>query len=666
MPFKLNPKRPVSSALYRCYTMKEGKNVSYRSGVDEYDVTPNAIYEDTIDRRILLKADQVYPVSDFAQWMADELLEEKLEENRNNPALRNIISTLQRKQFEIIDADISKSFVVQGCAGSGKSQCLFHRLFYLRDILAENNWKHVLLLTPTRLFQNYSQDLMRRYQLSDIVNCSMTEMYQDILNAYDGRFKDRQYIIVPSEEYLPDGYMEEVYSTSFTTRMERVIRGAIRSYANNACDVMGMERPERNSAIQIKEIQKKLDNKIRQLKEQEAELTRKAEIIKGQKRQLKVFQNDLNEFKRQRDVNILNHSILEEKINLLIMESGTDDDEKETGNMSQGKYSGKTLAKLEKKKRKNERNKKKIEDAIIGKEAQIEELVRAIPNQEDNLEADEIRRKISRVEKISRKMMRIESDIFENEVWRLLVPLKEKYDIPCSQKSSLKEGHLRETKILYKSDLVFYIMIYACLYPNENLPDYRWICIDEGQDLYEVDYQVLHCLYPRAVFNVFGDTEQVLRTTSAMRSWVKETGIDEVYQLNKNYRNTASLVEFCNQKFASSMEYIGKIRQEEKPHMINSANQMRRLIGNQEIVFIVKNRDAMNNLCASMHMSVTDFAYIDTAVEQQPQTQLPCCYSIYAAKGLEFSKIAVYAKGMTNSQRMVACTRATKELYYYE
>ena len=40
--------------------------------------------------------------------------------------------------------------------------------------------------------------------------------------------------------------------------------------------------------------------------------------------------------------------------------------------------------------------------------------------------------------------------------------------------------------------------------------------------------------------------------------------------------------------------------------------------------------------------------------------------SIYAAKGLEFSKVLVFAEGMTKNQRIVACTRAMDELFYFE
>lgn len=156
LPFKQDKERPVSIALFHCYQSQKGKPVRYTSHGVDYVLLPKLICNDTINNRHLLDAVQLFPESGIFQITADELLEEKLQENRNNPTLRNIIATLQRMQFEIIEADTDKSFVVQGCAGSGKSQCLLHRLFFLRDTLSQEGWDHVLLLTPTQLFRNYS------------------------------------------------------------------------------------------------------------------------------------------------------------------------------------------------------------------------------------------------------------------------------------------------------------------------------------------------------------------------------------------------------------------------------------------------------------------------------------------------------------------------------
>ena len=45
--------------------------------------------------------------------------------------ISNIISTIQRNQYDIIRYPADQSFVVQGCAGSGKTYIMFNRLSYL-------------------------------------------------------------------------------------------------------------------------------------------------------------------------------------------------------------------------------------------------------------------------------------------------------------------------------------------------------------------------------------------------------------------------------------------------------------------------------------------------------------------------------------------------------
>ena len=165
LPFKQDNARPISGALFHCYQAKKGDPISYTAPMGEIVFVPKLICDADIEKRKLLNVIQLYPTPEDFQVTADEMLENKLQENRDNPNLRNIISTLQLRQFEIIGTDVNNSFVVQGCAGSGKSQCLLHRLFFLRDELSQDGWDKVLLLTPTKLFRQYSAELMRRYQL---------------------------------------------------------------------------------------------------------------------------------------------------------------------------------------------------------------------------------------------------------------------------------------------------------------------------------------------------------------------------------------------------------------------------------------------------------------------------------------------------------------------
>ena len=62
-----------------------------------------------------------------AKVIADEFLQELLE-RRSTSEFKNIVFSIQKKQAEIIQAPYKRHMIVQGCAGSGKSMILMHRL----------------------------------------------------------------------------------------------------------------------------------------------------------------------------------------------------------------------------------------------------------------------------------------------------------------------------------------------------------------------------------------------------------------------------------------------------------------------------------------------------------------------------------------------------------
>ena len=121
--------------------------------------------------------------------------------------------------------------------------------------------------------------------------------------------------------------------------------------------------------------------------------------------------------------------------------------------------------------------------------------------------------------------------MFEKNIWDILLEIKQKNGVDSFVIEPVDEKRKRETKILYKSDLLFYLQLYAELYPEVKLPDYLHFCIDEAQDLHKADYQIIKKLFPHAVLNLFGDTAQVLHTNCGINNWEKETGISKIYSI---------------------------------------------------------------------------------------------------------------------------------------
>lgn len=742
VPFKQDTKRPVSGALFHCYQAKDGEEVSFRTvGANEASIRPVLICDDRIENRQLIEATLLFPEAEFSTINADELLEIKLGENRNNPTLRNIISTLQKQQFQIIEADAKTSFVVQGCAGSGKSQCLIHRLFYLRDVWAKDGWDRVLLLTPTQLFRSYSAELVRRYQLSDVSNCSIAELYKNLLNTYDKRFRDRQYIIELSEEYLPDDYLHSVYQDDTITKIKDGIDSAVIRNIEAACSALGIDMVQTIDEKAITSLIEQLDAAITAFDERQAILSKDTEYeekrgnyeklqkdLGTKQRALERLERDRSENEEQLNkFNVLYAAALEARSELEewtkqrgdkiaaarkalaeiekqldgsfspelpgkyayqryllnnMIEGGefiSDEDylqflkdfnadaDKGISAFTNGQKPEKVKARLEKRQSELNARIQEMTKTIDEDTRRLDEFAEWLTAKAREVDGEESKIALQRSEmdRARHFLGRFESSVFEQIIWDELLPYKEESGVQAYQIDVEEDGHQRETRILYKSDLMFYIMIYAKTHPNAALADYSLFCIDEGQDLHKADYDLLHLLFPKAVFNVFGDTAQVLHTSCGISDWKKETGIDTVYTLDRNYRNTAAIVEFCNRKFDSSMDAIGRVREEDKPKILRNSTEIRGAIAEEGTVVIVKDRNAYEQFCMECGLEGYTFEFLDTKAEK-PSANKKSCYSIFAAKGLEFSNVVVYAKDMTVNQKVVACTRAMERLSYYE
>lgn len=664
IPFKKDPNRSISIAIFKCYTAKDGNSIDYYSPSQvKCTVKPTFICDDKILKRNLMSVMLLFP-SFAGKIDADEMLAELLDENRDDPILKNIISTLQQQQFAIIEADTNQSFIVQGCAGSGKSQCIFHRLFFLREELSDRGWNRVLLITPNQLFRSYSADLIRRFRLNSVKSFSISDFYCQLLNVYDTRFKNRQYKIQLSEEYLPDKYLREIYSDTTISKIEKEITNAIYKIVKSACAVLGLNAPKILDVSTIVSLKESLHSAIdsQTLTEEILKDDEDYQALKNERDNLIKCAKTIDRERNKTNVKIKKLSAELEELRALIKENNP-----EKIKLHVKKSDPETL--LNKKQKELDEYVSKKEELIsehnlIKKNRRkciknLRKIIEGVEGKKMNRTIDET--ELKRVASIS---SRIESFVFEQTVWNTISSIKKKYNVNTIIIEFDNDSHRHETKILYKADLFFYLKIYTMLYPDMKLPDYQFFCIDEAQDLHKADYTMLRNMFPNAVFNLFGDIEQVLHSNCGINEWKEETGISTIYYLNKNYRNTAATVDFCNRRFESNMQSIGKVKTKQKPLVLNSKAQLNTVIKEQNITVIVKDIECFKSFKRLLDND-NDCEYIDTN-SIDANRNLISCYSVFAAKGLEFSNVLVFSTKMTNSQKLVACTRAMKKLYYYE
>lgn len=134
-------------------------------------------------RRILIDNGMLKEISDQEEAAGiDDFLLSRLRENAST-GMKDIISTIQKDQNEIIRLPSFQPVLVQGVAGSGKTSVALHRMSYLlyarkKEIYPEDT----LILTPSRLFFGYIASVMPDLDIRRCKQKTFSEIALSILN----------------------------------------------------------------------------------------------------------------------------------------------------------------------------------------------------------------------------------------------------------------------------------------------------------------------------------------------------------------------------------------------------------------------------------------------------------------------------------------------------
>ena len=110
----------------------------------------------------------------------DTFLQAALGENKDN-RLKDIVSTIQAEQNEIIRADIASPLIVQGAAGSGKTTIALHRIAYLIYTYEETfDPDNFLIIAPNRLFLNYISEVLPELGVEQVKQTTFIDLVYDL------------------------------------------------------------------------------------------------------------------------------------------------------------------------------------------------------------------------------------------------------------------------------------------------------------------------------------------------------------------------------------------------------------------------------------------------------------------------------------------------------
>jgi DNA helicase IV len=624
--------------LRRAIRAKEGKIVDFR---DEFLAVRDYLTSEEIggkDKEIIY----------------DAYLQEIIDERKEEPSVKDIIETIQEKQYEIITQPDEKNFVLQGCAGSGKTMVMLHRLSYLMYNNDDIKSRDVLVITPSNSFNAFIDELATILQLERVKTLTAYDYFLQILKNEKIDLSDK----IDETQRESEEYLAYVYSPKFIAdvkkKLDKIYDSLYGLFTGDECKDY------------IKTIL--LDCK-KQLSAYES--------IKNSS--LRIRRAVLGEIKEKKEGGLYYTKPFRDLMNCVLDIQDFFDGTLKSENAKNPDYFYRHLSSFYKSSafvaKKTTRivldAEKTLEELKFSLEKEIIDLKRykqRIGSMEIFTYADRIDRReklLEETQKILQKVLLIgESNTAFAEFYSYLRGEK--------NFSSIGEGEgfvdiarflYRETvkkykqkygltsKKMYPSDA--YALYTVCSLTGRRLtPSYSYLFVDEGQDISVGEYELLKRVNPKAAFNVFGDIEQNITPWRGIRSWSQVFPDYEVFLLNQNYRNTHQIVEFVAETLDVDMKSIGfngpKIEE----------------ISARNITAFFKNKNGLKAvICSEKTKSLYAKKTYNFPAEKGRISKTKVNFmTVYESKGLEFTSVAVIPDGMTKNEKYIAYTRALKAL----
>ena len=150
--------------------------------------------------------------------LTDSYLIKLLEYSRQNKKTHEIIQTIQANQYKIISDMHSNNILVRGCAGSGKTMVLFHRIAYIAFNDDDFKGSKNCIISTNRLLNIEAIALSKELDITSVKNMSIYELYQHVLKQYakenncavivNDKFDEQ----VSNPKFYQDNFLNEVCS----------------------------------------------------------------------------------------------------------------------------------------------------------------------------------------------------------------------------------------------------------------------------------------------------------------------------------------------------------------------------------------------------------------------------------------------------------------------
>ena len=584
----------------------------------------------------------------------DPFLREIIKSRKEESAVKDIIETIQEKQYEIITRAEKDNFVLQGCAGSGKTMVMLHRLSYLMYNNEDIRPRDVLIITPSNSFNSFIDELAEILELERVKTMTAYDYFIQVLKNEKIDLTNK--IDVTQKEN--DEYLAYVYSEKFVKDIQKKLHKVFDSlyglFTGEECkDFIESILQECNEQLMAYEAIKNASMRVRR-------------CVLGEIRERK--EGGLHYTKPFRE---LMNGIL----NIQDFFGGTLKSE----NSKSPEYFYRQLMAFYKSSGFVARNtqgivneaKSALEELRVSIEKEIVDLKRFhqnIAGIEVYMYADRIARRqelLLEIKKIQDKVVLIgERNTAFAEFYSYLRGEKNFSEVGGGEDfvdivryfyretvKKYKTNYDMTSKAMYRSDA--YALCVICSEISDRLsPVFSYLFVDEGQDISACEYALIRKINKKAAFNIFGDIAQNITPSRGIKNWAEVFPNFDIYGLNQNYRNTNQIVEYVASELQVDMQSIGY----DGPNV--------EVISSRGISKFFKEKKGLKAIiCAeSMKQEYMRKSYNDLAVKGKVSRSKINIMSVYESKGLEFTSVVVVADGMSASEKYIAYTRALKEL----
>lgn len=656
----------------------------------------------------------------FRDGVTDPFLREALKRAKSQHGLTDIYFSIQENQNDIVDKPFEENVIVQGCAGSGKTIIMLHRLSALKYSNPQIDFhSKVMILTPNDALNMHIKGVADDLQLGSINRMSVEKYYVHLLKRYDG-FAPKS--AVSSELFIDQGYVDYIYSDGFlkkfkdaykkemtnqsemvdkivdvANRMGRKIGPPDYSYASEFYDwskqeVSFLEDRVREKQRAIDAVKKELAPVNKHIEEK----TKHFDTIVKKKSSIatKLFP----EVREKAVVFLQNQKLRLTEVEKMISKNNNRISELKAdlsthmGEINELKEHNRVLSSERETIHRRGNRIKDLYAALLKNKTQggyydfVMSLFSIIPGlyefekQFADLNQDYLNQKkiISELEEtageIEKRLHEKESEMYAEETLKDFKSVKSTFskmapmDVFNRVFRSATEQYIQKNNINVRTGVrrcdLYARLLFTYRYYERPRETYELLSIDEGQDISLNEYRLIMDYNNKPIMNVFGDVNQLLKTGRGISDWAKLEKLitaNGISELNENYRNTNQITRYCNETFGFNIMETGVDGVEVEDDVIKEEFF--------EDLFDFKPND--NRVAILLPRSVRKGSFLpkdeleprvlDLIGDEIGEGKITLAY-VDEVKGVEFDIVFAVSDGMTDNERYIAYTRALSEL----